>query len=156
MVPLKLVTKDLSLQLSNSFRSCMVMHLDKKLKWEKKSVYFLRLNLLFIKMSGKFNFCKAWKSMHQISLFAGQGAAYIPRWSSLMHLRGPDGVDGKSVLKHCHCSVWKRLRWVTLWNVTIPVSYEYQMSPPFNAKIASGWTSGFRLCFLKCDCVLTA
>lgn len=46
------------------------MHFDKKLRWEK-NCSLLHLNLLFIKMSGKCNFCEAWKNMHQISLFAG-------------------------------------------------------------------------------------
>lgn len=56
-------------------------------------------------------------NMHQISLFTGQGAACIPR-SSLMQFRGADRVDGKNVLKNHHCSMWKRLRQVTLQNVS--------------------------------------
>lgn len=35
--------------------------------------------------------------------------------------------------------------------VTIPVSWWYQVSPPCNVKSANGWTSGFTPCHLKCD-----
>ena len=89
-------------------RSCMVVHFNENLRWEKIVVYFLCLNLLFIKMPGRFNFCEAWTNISALCCHWTRSSLHT-KAISLLQLTAADGVDRKRFLKYYGCSVWKRL-----------------------------------------------